>query len=51
LRSQRIPKQTATVIIEGRRKGGRPRTRWADEVEDKYNGNVHDNQTGNVRIT
>jgi hypothetical protein len=34
MQSQRIPKQFATVIREGRRKGGRPRTRWRDETED-----------------
>jgi hypothetical protein len=33
MQSQRIPKQIATVIREGRRKGGRPRTRIAIPIE------------------
>jgi hypothetical protein len=37
MQNQRIPKQITAATIEGRRKRGRPRKRWKDEVEEDLN--------------
>jgi len=39
MQSQRIPKQM-TVTIEGRRKVGRPRKIWRDDVGDGLNTSI-----------
>jgi hypothetical protein len=37
MQNQKIPKQIVAATIEGKRKRGRPRKRWKDEVEEGLN--------------
>ena len=47
MQNQRMPKEIATVTIEGAKKGGRQRKSWRDEFEEDLHIKETKRQAGN----